>query len=314
MTGGQPRVSVVMPVRNGGRDLDEALASMLGQTFSDFEFIAVDDHSTDETPSRLRRAAEDDPRVRVITSPGQGFVAAVTAGISASGGDWIARMDADDRAHPDRLARQMAYLDAHADVDVLGTSVRVVDADGNPTATIRYPLDHDLIALSLRAATALHHGTVIVRRAALASAGGYRPETFPAEDYDLWCRLVIAGARLANLDEPLYDYRLSASGVSRTVTERQQAMASSVGVEYGRLLPSAPGMQEAWRAAGAIAHQVTNGEVDVRALGRAARSTRESILPWARSRRWDGARAALAGTLRAETAYRRRRLTAAWKS
>ncbi|MGH8975927.1 MAG: glycosyltransferase, partial [Acidimicrobiia bacterium] len=225
MTGGRPPVSVVMPVRNGARDLDEALASMLSQTFEDFELIAVDDHSTDETPVRLRRATGEDPRVRSIASPGHGFVAAVSAGVAASGGEWIARMDADDRSHPDRLARQMAHLHDHAEVDVLGTSVRVIDAGGNAAGTIRYPLDHALIALSLRANTALHHGTVIVRRAALASAGGYRPESFPAEDYDLWCRLVIAGARLANLDEPLYDYRLSAGGVSRTVNERQQAVA-----------------------------------------------------------------------------------------
>jgi glycosyltransferase involved in cell wall biosynthesis len=311
MTGRRPAVSVVMPVRNGGRDLDEALASMLGQTFGDFELIAVDDHSTDETPSRLRRATEEDARVQLIASPGQGFVAAVNAGVAASRGGWIARMDADDRSHPDRLARQMAHLHAHAEIDVLGTSVRVIDAGGNPAGTIRYPLDHALIALSLRAATVFCHGTVIVRRAALATAGGYRSESFPAEDYDLWCRLVIAGARLANLDEPLYDYRLSAGGVSRTVTERQQAMATHIGIEYGRLLPSVPGARETWRAASAIARQVADGEVDARALARAARSTRESILPWVRSGRWAGAGAALAGAFRAETTYRRRCLTVA---
>lgn len=309
MTGGRPPISVVMPVRNGGPDLGEALASVLGQSFGDFELIAVDDHSTDETPTLLRRAAEEDSRVRVIAPAGQGFVVAVSAGIAAAEGDWIARMDADDRSHPDRLARQMAYLQAHAEVDVLGTSVRVIDAEGRPAHVIRYPLDHALIALSLRAETAMHHGTVVVRRAALAAAGGYRSEWFPAEDYDLWCRLVMSGARLANLDEPLYDYRLSESGVSRTVTERQQAVAREIGVEYGRLLPSPPGTREAWRSVGAIAQQVAEGEADARALARAARSARETVLPWVRSRRWRGAAAALVSALRAETAYRRRRFT-----
>jgi hypothetical protein len=185
--------------------------------------------------------------------------------------------------------------------------VRVVDADGHPAGTIRYPLDHALIALSLRAATAIHHGTVVVRRAALAAVQGYRPESFPAEDYDLWCRLVIAGARLANLDEPLYDYRLSAGGVSRTITEQQQAVAARIGAEYGRLVPTVPSTRQAWAAVGRITEQVTNGEADVRALARAGRSARESILPWMRSRRWDGAAAALAGAVRAEAAYRRRR-------
>jgi glycosyltransferase involved in cell wall biosynthesis len=308
MTGPRPPVSVVMPVHNGGRDLDEALASILSQTFCEFELIAVDDHSTDDTPARLQRAAAEDRRVRVIASPERGFVAAVTAGIAASGAEWIARMDADDRSHPDRLALQMAYLKARPEIDVLGTSVRVIDAGGSPSGTIRYPLDHALIALSLRTAPALHHGTVVIRRTALDTVGGYRPERFPAEDYDLWCRLLISGARLANLDEPLYDYRLSAGGVSRTINERQQAVATQIGLEYGRLVPSLPSPREAWTAAGAIAQRVTAGEVEVRALGRAARSTRESILPWIRSRRWDGASAALAGAFRAETGYRRRRL------
>lgn len=308
MTGGRPSISVVMPVRNGGRDLGEALASVLGQTFGDFELIAVDDHSTDETPSLLRRAAEEDSRVKAIASPDTGFVAAVSAGIAAGQSEWIARMDADDRSHPDRLARQLAYLQSHAEVDVLGTSVRVIDAEGSPAHVIRYPLDHALIALSLRAETAMHHGTVVVRRAALAAAGGYRSERFPAEDYDLWCRLVMTGARLANLDEPLYDYRLSETGVSRTVNERQRVVAREIGAEYGRLLTSVPGAVEAWRGVGAIAQQVAEGEADARALARAARSARESVVPWMCSRRWGAAGAALAGAVRAETSYRRRRV------
>jgi len=305
--GGRPLVSVVMPVRNGGRDLDEALTSILGQTFGAFELIAVDDGSTDETPSRLRRASEEDPRVRVIVSPGTGFVAAVNAGIAASVSDWIARMDADDRSHPERLARQVAHLDAHPEVDLLGTSVRVIDAAGTPVSTIRFPLDQAVIALSLRTETPFCHGTVMMRRAALIAAGGYRSDRFPAEDYDLWCRLATAGARLANLDQPLYDYRLSAGGVSRTINERQQVMATEIGVEYGRQAPTLPGVREVWRAAGAIAHQVADGEVDARALARTSRSTRQSIVPWVNSRRWAGAGAALAGALRAETAYRLRR-------
>jgi len=297
-----------MPVRNGGRDLDEAVASILGQTFADFELLAVNDHSTDDTPSRLRQASEADARVRVIDSPGHGFVAAVNAGLADSGSAWIARMDADDRSHPERLARQMAYLHAHEDVDILGTSVRVIDANGHPSGSIRYPLEHALIVLSLRAATAFAHGSVVVRRAALITAGGYRAGRFPAEDYDLWCRLAVAGARLANLDEPLYDYRLSPGGVSRTINSEQAAMEREVGVEYGRLLALVPPLAEAWTAAAAVGRRVADGEADARALARAARSTRESVLPWARSRRWEAAGAALTAALRAEVAYRRRRL------
>jgi glycosyltransferase involved in cell wall biosynthesis len=305
MTAGRPAVSVVMPVHNAGGDLGEALASVLGQTFADFELIALDDHSTDDSAARLRRAAEEDDRVRCIPSPGQGFVAAVNAGLAASRGDWVARMDADDRSHPERIARQLAHLASHPDIDVLGTSVCVIDAAGNPAGTIRYPLEHPLIVLSLRAATAFAHGTVVVRRAALAAAGGYRADRFPVEDYDLWCRLALAGARLANLDEALYDYRLSAGGVSRTDTARQRAMAAEVGDEYGRLLRSVPSVGDAWRAAATIARQAADGAIDVRAGARAARSTRESIVPWARSRRWPAAAASLAASFRAEAAYRR---------
>lgn len=299
-----------MPVHNGGPDLEEALASILSQSFGDFELIAVDDHSTDETPSRLRRVSAQDKRVRVIPSPDRGFVAAVNAGVAASRGEWIARMDADDRSHPDRFACQLRHLARHTDVDVLGTSVRVIDGAGAPTGTIRYPLDHALIVLSLRAATTFAHGTVMLRRTALARAGGYRAKAFPVEDYDLWCRLAMTGARLANLDAPLYDYRLSATGVSRTAKDLQQAMAADVGEGYGRQLATLPGPGQAWLAAGRIARQVADGEIDIRALARAGRSSREAIVPWARSRRWRGAVAAAAGALRAETGYRRRTLTA----
>ena len=307
----RPPVSIVMPVHNGGADLSEALSSIEHQTFTDYELVVVDDHSTDGTAETLRRAAASDRRIRVVEPADRGFVAAVSTGIEASTGAWIARMDADDRSHPDRLARQFAHLEANPDVDLVGTAVQVIEPDGTPGVVVRYPLHHPLITLALRSANTFAHGTVVVRRTALASVGGYRSAAFPVEDYDLWCRLIGSGFVTANLDEPLYDYRLSPGGVSRLKAERQAEMLVDVGATFAASLGVPPRWAESWRAVGSISCAAADGLVGDRALARAAQSTRRTVVPWMRSRRWGAAGAAAVAAMRAEAAYRRRRLAAA---
>src|SRR3712207_4054623 len=124
-------ISVVMPVFNGQRFLAEAMDSLLAQTFRDFEVVAVDDGSTDDTPATLHRYAERDARVRVIRGDHAGISAALNRGIAAATHEWIARMDADDVATPDRFAKQLAAAAAHPDVVVWGSYANHVDASGN---------------------------------------------------------------------------------------------------------------------------------------------------------------------------------------
>jgi len=216
-----PRVSVVLPVRDAERTLDECLASLAGQSLADHEVIAVDDHSSDGSRARLARAAREDGRVRVLDNPGRGLVAALNAGTAAAEAPLVARMDADDVCHPDRLRAQVARLEADRALDVLGTRVRLL-GDGRPAAGMRAYvewlnglLDHDAIVRDLYVESPLAHPSVMMRRELLGRLGGYRAFEGP-EDYDLWLRAHAAGARFGTLPEVLLDWRDGARRLSRT--------------------------------------------------------------------------------------------------
>lgn len=208
-----PAVSVVLPVRNGERFLEAAIASVLAQTFDDFELLVIDDGSTDTTPAILARV--EDRRVRVLTSAGRGLAAALNLGLAAAQGRYLARHDADDWSAPDRFTRQVAWLDAHPDIDVLATAAAFVDAQGRPvdtpwTRTVHAQWDGavtpEAIATLLPLTCCLFHATVMTRPDVLRAAGGYDAAAVPAEDYDLWLRL-LPERRFARLPERLYTVR-----------------------------------------------------------------------------------------------------------
>src|SRR4051812_45608047 len=118
-----PKVSVVMPVRDGERFLAEAVESVLAQTYSAFQFVIVDDGSTDRTPEMLRDYADRDERVVLVPGPGVGIVGAIGAGMAAACGEYLARMDADDVCIPERFERQVRHLDQHPDCVLVGSRV-----------------------------------------------------------------------------------------------------------------------------------------------------------------------------------------------
>jgi glycosyltransferase involved in cell wall biosynthesis len=206
-----PAVSVVLAVRDGVPWIDEAIASVLAQTDGDLELIVVDDGSTDATPARL--AALTDPRVRVLRQAPAGLTAALNRAVAAARGDLVARLDADDVALPERLARQRAFLTAHPEVGVLGTAAKEVDAAGAPVREVRPPIDDAAIRRALIRANPFVHSSVMVRRALLGQVGGYDERIAVAQDYDLWMRLArVTG--LANLGEVLVVRRLAPGRVS----------------------------------------------------------------------------------------------------
>ncbi len=198
-----PVVSVVLPVYNGALYLRAALDSMWAQTFTDFELIVVDDGSTDTTPAILAECA--DPRLVVQRmETNTGLPAALNRGLAAARGTYIARMDADDVSLPERLARQVAYLQAHPALDVLGTGYTAITTDGQPLFTHQPPPTHGQIAWNLLFFNPVT--LIMARRDVLVAAGGYSVDFPVAQDYELWTRL-IDHAQFANLPDPLFLYR-----------------------------------------------------------------------------------------------------------
>ena len=218
-----PRLSVVMPVRNGGDYLDAALASIRRQTFADIEIVVVDDRSTDGTATLLARHAAEDGRIRVVSATGAGIVDALNQGLAETRADLVARMDADDISEPDRLARQVAEMDARPELVLLGTGAVVIDARGRVGEVVAVETDPARLAERLRLENPFLHPTVVMRRGAVAAAGGYRRQLALAEDYDLWTRLARQGA-VANLADPLHRLRRHADQSSRRHRGEQRAV------------------------------------------------------------------------------------------
>lgn len=251
-----PLVSVVMPVRNAGRYLADAVASLDAQTCASMEVLAIDDGSTDGSLEWL--VARERPGFRVLSSGGAGFAATLNFGLAEARGRYVARQDADDLSHPDRLARQAAWLDAHPDVDVLATCADYVDGHGAPvsnawTAQVRREHDPVLTPSDLRAhlprTCVITHGSVMARREVLLDAGGYDGRFAPAEDYDLWLRLLPDHA-IARLPERLYAYRLHAHQWSAAHRTRQLENVVRAKLGYLRRAVSLPRMARVHVAGG----------------------------------------------------------------
>lgn len=233
---GSPVVSVVMPVYNGGPYLRPAVKSILAQTLGDFELIAVDDGSKDDSLSVLREFAAGDPRVRVISRPNTGIVGALDDGLAAARGEFIARMDSDDLSTPDRFEKQVKFLREHPDHVLVGSQVLLIDPNGLALCAKRdTEYAHDAIdAAHLAGRWPLVHPTVMMRRAAIERIGGYRAKYQWLEDLDLFLRLAETG-KLANLPDVLLHYRLHTGSVCATRDKDQDAIRPMLEAEvYAR--------------------------------------------------------------------------------
>jgi glycosyltransferase involved in cell wall biosynthesis len=215
-----PAISVIMPVHNGAEWLAEAAASVRAQDFGDFEFLIVDDGSDDGTAAMLSGFADDDPRIRLLRQAPQGIVAALNTAIAAARAPYLARLDADDRARPDRLGKQFAFMQAHPEIELLGTFAERIDAAGNTVGRLAPPVDGARLAQVLERTNPFVHSSVMMRTAPVRRLGGYRAAFRAAEDYDLWQRLAEAGS-IANLAEYLTQYRQHESNLSRRDAIRQ---------------------------------------------------------------------------------------------
>lgn len=226
----RPALSVAMSVYNGERFLAAAIESVLGQSFGDFEFLIVDDGSSDSSLAICEGYAARDPRLRVIARPNRGLVASLNQLLDEAQAPLVARMDADDICLPDRFERQIAFLAAHSDYGVIGSLTTDIDEQDQPypLTTAEHPLTHEEFLARIESrGPLLAHPTVMYRRAVVQEAGGYHAAFRHCEDYDLWLRLAHR-TRIANLPQRLLRYRHYAGQVSnRHALEQQIGVAVS---------------------------------------------------------------------------------------
>ena len=232
-----PVVSVVLPVYNGERFLRDAMDSILHQTFADFEFIIIDDGSTDGTGSIIR--SFKDPRIHVLRHEhNQGIVDSLNHGIQKATGKYICRMDADDVSLPTRLERQMEFLEKNSDVAVLGTNTIVINGESTEIRRESYPQSHKEIMKRIFIGNPFAHGTTVMRLEVLKESGTYDGRFLHNEDYDLWLRIASRHS-LANLDEALVKRRVHGSNITveketELVYYRFRTLAHAVFIYYKR--------------------------------------------------------------------------------
>jgi glycosyltransferase involved in cell wall biosynthesis len=213
-----PRVSVVMAVYNEERYIGEALDSILAQHFADFEFIVVDDGSTDRTVEILKGC--NDPRLKVFRQSNSGQSLALNQGIKLAWGPYIARMDGDDVSLPDRLAKEVRFLDSHPEVGLVGTWCLKIDESSGKRRLQSLPETDAAIRRFMLRDNPFIHSSVMVRKDALDRVGLY-DRSFVWQDYDLWVRIA-RFYRLANIGEPLILRRKHPASMTRTTPKSKE--------------------------------------------------------------------------------------------
>jgi len=231
-----PRVSVLMTVYNDDRYLEDAVRSILDQTFGDFEFLIMDDGSTDRSGAILERLAAEDDRITLFRQDNAGPTKASNALLAEARGELVARMDGDDISAPERFEQQVRYLDRHRACVAVGTRATIIDPDGEPLRLAEVPTEHEEIDRGLieRHGQLMYHSSMMIRRAAMERLGGYDDRYRIALDLDLSLRLAEVG-KLANLEAPLLCYRehLRKIGYAH-IEEQERTITAMIADAYRR--------------------------------------------------------------------------------
>jgi len=232
-----PLISVVMAVYNERPYLEVAIQSVLDQTFKDFEFIIVNDGSTDDSEEVLDRFEQSDDRIRLVHQENRGLIASLNRGLDMARGKYVARMDGDDISRPERFERQVSFLERNPEIGVLGTQADKIDADGNVRENWNrsLPTDPDVAAWRLLFNICFCHPTVMMRHALLERLGGYAEWAIGAEDYELFTRALLE-TRLANLPETLFEHRRHEDAVSVRKREKYTHRCTEAAASLHRVI------------------------------------------------------------------------------
>jgi glycosyltransferase involved in cell wall biosynthesis len=210
-----------MPCYNAAQTIDEAVESLFDQTYANFEVVAIDDGSTDDTAIKLETWMKRDGRLRLVRQENTGIIGALNLGLEHCKGEFVARMDADDRCHSDRFQAQVDFLRQHHDLDLVSCLV-----EGFPKDSVREGFRIYLdwlnrlttpaaIAREIFIESPLVHPSIMARRNAIFQAGGYQEHGWP-EDYDLWLRMHLGGARFGKVERTLFFWREHDQRLTRT--------------------------------------------------------------------------------------------------
>lgn len=209
-----PKVTVLMPVYNAEKYISEAIQSILNQTFRDFEFLIINDGSTDSSVEIIE--SFKDERIRLVhNEKNMNLVPTLNRGLELAQGEYVARMDADDISYPTRLEKQVEYMDKNPEIGICGTWIEFFDAG---KGIQKYPVEHELIKASILFFNPMAHPTVMMRKAIL-NENNLRYSRNLSEDYDLWGRASFL-VKLHNLPEVLLNYRISKGSYTQTYSSK----------------------------------------------------------------------------------------------
>ena len=247
-----PLVTVLMAVHNGALYIDDAVESILRQTFTNLEFLIVDDGSTDDTPRRL--ASFGDQRIRVVRNETNfGLTRSLNRGLALARGALIARQDVDDVSHPDRLRAQVGFLEREPDVVVLGTQARYIDSRGRSKHVAPWPKSTSPLGIrwQLMFDGPFIHTSVMFRKVVIWNElGGYDESFTTSQDFELWSRVSRCGYAMQNLPSTLVDFRVHDGSVSTRYTLDRVAKLRAVflGTLVDQLGPEwvPPGWPDTW--------------------------------------------------------------------
>lgn len=209
----KPRVTVLMSVFNSEQYLEQAIESILNQSYRDFEFLIINDGSTDKSLAIIKKYK--DKRIRLVSRENKGLVASLNEGIELARGEFIARQDSDDESVPTRLENEVRFLDTHKNIVLVGSNYTIMDSDSwQPIVTTNVFTSPEDLKLAQITCNQYGHGSIMMRTDAARACNGYNPDVGYVEDYDLWTRLS-QHFDIANIEKPLYLYRRNSEGITQ---------------------------------------------------------------------------------------------------